>query len=284
MKADRRHELKENDLVHILEQGKSYLDQNGKRLGLIVAGVLALVVLIGVALRSRAAGIEDTWRRHAELKFDKPEELMTALNSLKELGASASDSAFLLNSLVERGTQALRGARQFPGAVPNKDLNEHAREAFQQLLDRFSSNPLAVGLAHSGLATVEENAFVLDGQASHKDVAKRHLDAIVTNTTLFTTPYNRIAVDRLKSLDLTFQAVKFAPPAPVAATAAPVTPTPVTPPTIPAEVPAEIREKILANPPAESNNPPMVTIKPVDNAEKPKENTPPRAEGEKKPE
>lgn len=220
MKTERRHELKENDLAHLLEQARVYLGEHGKQVTLAVLGVVAVVVLVSVFLRSRAAGIEDVWRQRAELKLDNIDEARTSLKTLRNLALNAPDRTFTLSALMECGASSLRFARQQPGGIPDQEMMEFARESYTELLKRFSQNPLAFGTAHCGLATVEENAFVLDGNAARKDAARKHLQAIVDRKDLSLTPFYRMANDRLAMLDRTFQKVEFAPaPPPSEATA-----------------------------------------------------------------
>ena len=140
------------------------------------------------------------------------------------------DDRFILSALIEQCGSALRSANS-EEAVPDQQLNDLAREAFELLLERFPDNPLAFGAAHMGLATVEENAFVLDGDSQRKEAARRHLNAITQNPDLHTMPFYQAAQERRDALDDTFSAVAFAPPLPKAAakatTIGPLAPTPV---------------------------------------------------------
>jgi hypothetical protein len=214
MKTERRHELKENDLAHLLEQARVYLGEHGKQVAVAVIAVVGVVVLVSVFLRSRAASIEDVWRQRAELKLDTIDEARTSLKTLRTLAVNAPDRTFTLSGLMECGASGLRFARQQPKGIPDQEMNDFARESYSELLKRFSNNPLAFGTAHCGLATVEENAFVLDGNAARKDAARKHLQAVVERTDLNLTPFYRMANDRLAALDQTFHRVEFAPAPP----------------------------------------------------------------------
>ena len=77
MKAERRHELKENDLAHALEVARKYLDEHGKRIGFTVVVVVAVVAGVGLTVRSRAAAGEDMRRRRGALKFDGVNDRVT---------------------------------------------------------------------------------------------------------------------------------------------------------------------------------------------------------------
>ncbi|RME36330.1 MAG: hypothetical protein D6788_11825 [Planctomycetota bacterium] len=208
MKAHRRHELKENDLAHAIEQIGVYLQENSRRIGL---GVLVVVVVAGAVLmgtRSRAAAIERAWRRKAELRFDDFETGKTALATLSALRKEVADDEFVMTALIEEGEQALRLALQAP-IPPDPELNARAREAFTLLLERFGDNPVAFGIAHLGLATVEENEFQRDEDPAHKEKARAHLDAVAKDKRLAGMPMAAQAMKRLQRLDDVFTPVEL---------------------------------------------------------------------------
>lgn len=213
MKADRRHELKENDLLLALDGARNYLDVHGKQIGLIAVAILVVFGAVSFGLRSRATAMEDIWRRRSDLKFEPVDVGKKSLEALAGITKDVSDDGFILASLMDQGRQALRLAQQVP-FPPDGELNRKAREAFAQLLSRFSDNPLALGVALSGLATVEENEFVLDGKLIHKEAARAHLNAIVGNPKLNALPFQQLALDRLKLIDATFTKVTVEPPPP----------------------------------------------------------------------
>jgi len=157
--------------------------------------------------------MDDVWRRRTQLSFETIDVGKKSLETLENITRDVSNETFVLTSLMDQGRQALRLAQQAP-VPPDRELNEKARQAFEQLLSRFADNPLAVGVALSGFATVEENEFVLDGNLSHKEKAREHLNAIVGNPQLNALPFQQLALDRLKSLDATFSKVTVAPPPP----------------------------------------------------------------------
>lgn len=211
MKTVRRHELKESDLAQVLETGRQYLKDHGGRIGLLVLVAVVAIALVTLSRRSRAADIEDKWRVRDALSFS---DLETGKESLEELAAitnDATDESFVLASMLDQGLQAIRLARKGDDP-PNDELNEIARQAFRRLLERFPDNPLVVGIAYCGLATVEENSFVLDGDPSHKERSREHLRAILDNPALALMPFTRMALERLDTLDVTFSAVTFEPP------------------------------------------------------------------------
>lgn len=213
MKADRRHELKENDLAHALEVARKYLNEHGGRIGLVVVVVLAVIAVVGIAARSRAVALEDAWERKSNLVFDNVEDGKQSLETLRKLTDETADPGFALAGLIDQGRHALRLAQQV-NDPPDLELNEMAHEAFEQLLTRFWENSLAFGAAHCGLATVEENRFALDGDFVHRERAREHLQAVVDNPALHGLPFHRVAVERTRALDKVFTVVRFesAPP------------------------------------------------------------------------
>ncbi|MCO6436491.1 MAG: hypothetical protein J5J06_05335 [Phycisphaerae bacterium] len=213
MKAERRHELKENDLSHALSVAQEYLSEHGRQIGLAVGAVVVIVIVLTVAMRSRANALETAWKRKGALTFTDPTSGREALSTLKTLADGSSDPTFVLSSLLDIGANALRLAQQVE-APPDAELNLQAQAAYEKMLSRFPSNPIAVGAAHVGLATVAENQFAIDGDMDHKEDARQHLQAVIDAKNLASTPYQLVASDRLAALDRTFTRVRWAEPKP----------------------------------------------------------------------
>jgi len=212
MKAERRHELRENDLAHALSVAREYLEQHSKQITVVAVVALALFAFVSFALRSRAAAHEDVWRRKNELKFDGVTQGRQAVDGLLAMVGETSDERFALDGLLDAGRQALRLAREAP-IPPDRELNDRARRAFEELLRRFPGNSLAAGVAVSGLATVEENDFLLDRDPTHKERAREYLTRLSKDALFNGLPFQRLALDRLKTLDETFSVIHFQPPA-----------------------------------------------------------------------
>lgn len=217
MKAERRHELRENDLVHALSSARDYFDKNGGRLGLVVIAVIAVVGVATFTMRSRAAALEDTFRQRTNLSFEDPETGLASLEKLKEMASTTSDAGFAMTAWLDRGAQALRLTREAP-APPDPKFNGVAEDSFQQLLQRYPDNPLAAGVALSGLATVEENRFLSTGDLKHKETARQFLQRIVDHPRLAGLPFQQNAMDRLSRIDQVFVKVELAIPKPPAET------------------------------------------------------------------
>lgn len=227
MKASRRHELKENELAHMIESAKTFFDERGKSILLVVVAAAAVIWIASFGLRSRATQHADEWARKMALEFDSTdlEKGRGALQSLASLARESSDKALVLSALIDQGTFALDLASGVE-SPPDLGLNDQAKQAFERLLSEYRGNPLAEGIARCGLATVAENAFALDGQSAHKQTALGHLEAVRDNTDAFTgTPFMTIALERLNNLDEVFTKIDFAPPLPPLVTVAEPDPT-----------------------------------------------------------
>ncbi len=237
MKSERRHELKENDLAHALESIKHYLDVNGRRVGMIVLGCAAITIAVSLTVQAGTASMEDRWQKKSKLQYNTPDEGKHSLATLETLIAGSSDEQFNLAALLDQGMHGLRLAQEVE-LPPDRDLNDTAGRAFNMLLKQFGHNKLAVGAAHAGLATVAENSYVLEGDSKLKTEARRHLKAIVDDPAMATLPFQKIARDRLATLDKTFSPVRFvaAPKAPAAEPA----PSPLAPTQLDAEQPETI--------------------------------------------
>ncbi len=211
MKAERRHELKENDLVHALNVARDYLDHNGKGIAIAVIVVGAAFATVAFTVRSRAAAVEDVWRRKAALLYGDPEEGRQSIETLFSITQGVTDDRFVFDSLVDQGREGLRLAQAVP-APPDVDLNRKARRAWEGLLETFPDNPLAFGLAHSGLSTVEENEFAIDGDRVHRERSEIHLREIMDHPAMSGLPFQKLALDRLDALDRIFTIVTFESP------------------------------------------------------------------------
>lgn len=223
MDSERRHQLRENDLAHGLTVARDFLEQHSKQITVVALTALVLFAVGSFVVRSRAAAHEDVWRQKNELKFENPQEGLRSVDLLLNIVKDSSDRRFVLDGLVEAGKQSLRLSQLAP-FPPERELNNRARRAFEELMKRFPREPLPTGIALAGLATVEENEFVLDHNLAHKEKAREYLTRLSTDSMFNGLPFQRMALDRLKNLDSVFVVTEFAPapPPPPAEAAAPV--------------------------------------------------------------
>lgn len=210
MKAKRRHELKENDLAHALWVARDYVGENGRMIGLVAVVMVGVVAAAAWAATSRSRRSVEAWIQRDELVQVDSESARASVDQLRDLIDSSSDEEFVLRGLIQLAGMSLElSARATP--APDPQLNQIAQDAYQQLYERFKGNPAAMGVALLGLATVEENSFVLDEDPAHKENARKHLTEIINSEELNNWPNQRQATDRLNRLDHVFTVVKFAP-------------------------------------------------------------------------
>ncbi len=295
MKTERRHELQENELALSLAKAREFIGQNSRTLTIGLAVVAGVFILGNFAVRSRAASREDQWRRLGQLTFSDPTKVFESIAALRVLSEEAGDDAFRMTSLFELGMQSLI-ASQKSEAPPDRKLLETARGAYEKLIGTFPNSPLALGTARLGLATIEEDMYLLTRDAAHKSRAREHLTSVVDDTRMASLPLYRLALDRRNALDTTLTLVAFAPPVP----GAPVAPRfpPGFPSQLPPGLPPELEEQIKAMATVEVETPegiktvaPNITVKPTaPTPAEPAPNNPPKPEGsgaeavEKKPE
>ena len=213
MKSERRHELKENELEHYLGVARDYLDEHGKRIGLVAVVAGAIFVSVTLYFRAQASEAEGQWGRKSQLSFADPTVARASLETLSSLAQGSTDPAFVMSCLLTAGQQSLRTSAGAP-FPPDRALNDRARVAFEELLRRFPENEVAVGAARLGLASVAENDFALDGDVAHKAEAAQRLAAVIDDPALDGLPYKRLALDRRKRLDDVFTRTEFAAPTP----------------------------------------------------------------------
>jgi len=206
MKSERRHELKENDLAHAISVVRNYIDQNGGRIGIFILIFFGALIVVTLTVRSRAAAIEDVWRRRSQLKFEDVATGKQALQSLEAMTREISDDRFIMDSLIELSRQALRLAIEVPDS-PDRELTMMAKNSLFELQKKYPNNAMALGVALNGLASVEQNLFLIDYSSVHKDASRNYLQKILDTKILHSTPFQRIATDRLAALDSVFTEV-----------------------------------------------------------------------------
>lgn len=213
MDSERRHQLRENDLAHGLTVTRDFLEQHSKQITVVAITAIVLFAIGSFVVRSRTAAHQDVWRQKNELSYATPQDGLRSVDQLLNIVKDSSDRRFVLDALVEAGRQSLKLAKEAP-FPPDPQLNARARSAFEELLKRFPREPLPAGIALAGLATVEENDFVLDHNLAHQEKAREHLTRLSTESMFSGLPFQRMALDRLKTLDSVFVVTNFAPAQP----------------------------------------------------------------------
>ncbi len=228
MKAERRHELKENELLHIIEQSKEFFNKYGTHILLGVVGVCAVALAMSWNSSARIQAVNEAYFDLDELRselsrsgfeevsLDESAKARPPAEILREIGglaAGSSDDKFQQRAYLEQGHSALSLSTRH-GTEVNEKLLKIARSAFEKLAKIAKNRDEVAAMAHLGLATVEENEFVIDGNPAHKTKAREHFEAVIAMKSLSNTPLMNIATSRLGRIDSTFTKVEFAPPLP----------------------------------------------------------------------
>jgi hypothetical protein len=204
MKTTRRQELKSNELAQFLEDAREFFRTYGNYVVGAVA-VVALVLLGYVYMtRSAAQSLADATQQMRSLPLDTDQDVRDSVAKLRQLAAENQDEDFIMGALRWRAGRAMDRAHAADDGTPSREFLDMARAAFNEVLERHPDRTLDVGGALIGLATIEEDLFILDDDLAHKEAARRFLEQIRDNQDLNGTPFQTIALDRLNALDETF--------------------------------------------------------------------------------
>lgn len=232
MKAERRHELKENSLVRNLQQ----LPQTGQQYGSRIALGVILAALIFVWIRYRASVNESRQAAAEQSMFMASQDLIslrrpmptapgsaeavaqerasffadgiTQLNNVLEK-ASDSDKPLKIQALLAKGDlnfelanfPELSGAATRPSLRtprPVEDLLSDAADSYSAALDEHPADEMEVAEAHFGLAAVAEDQAALAKDSSKWDVARKQYQAVIDGDAV--TPLKMLAENRLAML------------------------------------------------------------------------------------
>jgi hypothetical protein len=211
MKAQRRHELKENSLIRSLKQLPGASQQYGSRiaLGIILVAVIVLVIrsrMNAAAERLSAAQQnlnqvgQDLFQLQMSLSPRAGQELQLAQDrqALYSDGIKLADDALdkagskemhlKAQALLYKGDlnfqlanlPALPGAATQPSLQPDQkpaELLDSAEAAYSQVLSDCADDIFAVTSAHFGLAAIAENRAVTD--PAQWDIARQQYQAII---------------------------------------------------------------------------------------------------------
>jgi hypothetical protein len=211
MKAQRRHELKENSLIRSLKQLPSASQQYGSRvaLGVILVAVIVLVIRSRMnASSERLSAAEQNLNQVGQdlfqLQLSLAPKAGEALQLAQDRQALYSDGIKLADDALDKAGSkqnrikaqallykgdlnfqlanlpALPGAATQPSLLPDQkpaDLLESAEAAYSQVLSDCPDDIFAVTSAHFGLAAIAEDRAVTD--RAQWDVAGQQYQAII---------------------------------------------------------------------------------------------------------
>ncbi len=249
MKASRRQELRANELALTLEQLRDFARSYGNYLA-IGAVVVAAIVLVWI-FRQRSASEARTTavKMMGSLTSSTDTEARDSINQLEDLLAETSDPDWAVQTLRRQAQVAMSRAKAADDGTPSAEFLSMAKKAYRQMLDRGAGRTLHLGAALCGLATVEEDEFILDGDAVHKEAARGYLQRIRDDAQFNGTPFQSLVLERLNQLDATFTVITLAPAPPPAA----LTPLPTE------DLPPPLRGDVVTFPeePATETGPPV---------------------------
>jgi hypothetical protein len=239
MKAERRHELAENELAKVIKRAPTFWQQSGGKflLGLIV--VLLIIVLIQYRMRSNREGIAQASEQLALARgyvdqlqndaaqmswmFAPPQEVTLRRKQALSEGNAAIDNALRLSDerRIEAEAMLARGDLNWtaaslpsvPGAAtqpslqmkPPKEYLATAAEAYQTVANSYSDITHADLAARFGLAAIHE-------QRGEWDQAKQIYEKIAADASKLGA-YKQLADARAKAVDVLREPVIMGKPA-----------------------------------------------------------------------
>jgi hypothetical protein len=292
MKAERRQELKTNELAQMLEDSREFFREWGSY---IVGGVVIIGLVVAFAVYRAKASEEqltEAWKSLQTISlFDakgekkSDEEVRQGFARLQELAAGDRGPDFIFEVLSTQAQSAVRLATASKEGLDTMWLDK-AADAYEAMRTRLPDNRLAVAMALNGLADIEADRFVVDGDINRKSTALGLLEKLKDDPRFNGTPFQRAALERINKLDEVFRRVEFAAaPAPITVPVAPDLPTPLLPPGFvpepaPAPTPPPVEAPPVEAPPVDApvEAPPAEAPSPDPSTEKPIEaETPPDA-------
>ena len=262
MKTERRQELRSNDLARMLEEAGEFLR---KWSSYLVGGAAVVVVVIAfAAYRAKAAEqqLRDAWAGLGEIQrssfFTQSREKRTdaeikrGFERLGELADGAMSDDLMFEALTSQAQIAME-LSTMGGTGSDPVYLDRAEQAYNALRDRLPENPLAVATALNGMVSVEADRFVVDGDPTCKERARKVLEQLRDDPRFANTPFQTSALARLNRLDEVFRRVELAPapqpmplmpvegpPAPSTTTQAPLTPGGPRAERVPAKKPVDV--------------------------------------------
>ena len=237
MKAQRRQELKTNELVETLRQAREFLEKYGTYVagGVIVA---AVILVAGLWYRnSLMAKHRHQWEDYYTLEQASTQFLVERMQDPQAVGgegfealvarhktlvSSASEPLVRLRGLEALGDfcwqYALRGSGSGPGPESGASALEESAAAYEQIVGGFPEDAWAGGNALMALAVIAEERGDFD--QAREIYGRIEADPAYVETTLAD-----LAKEALEQVDELREPIVFAPPEPAAEEASAPAPT-----------------------------------------------------------
>lgn len=227
MKTGRRQELRANELHQLLSDAGAFFRKNGLY---VVIGLVVVGGVFGsrwyVNDRSEAA-LNAAYGQLLSLSLTTDDECRESIERLKELASEIQQDEFSLEALSRRAFIASSRLIRADSGEVQMEFVEEARQAYAEIIERYSEHALEYGTALMGQAILEQTLFVADQDPAHRGRSLEYLQRIVDDVRLQLTPLTTLASERINSLDEVFQPVTLAvrPAPPVLPTSTTSTPT-----------------------------------------------------------
>jgi hypothetical protein len=236
MKAQRRHELQENELAKVIKGAPTFWQQSGGKLLALLIAVLVIVLLIRFRISSNrqahasaVQGLSQARQLIDELQsiglmsaFSPPEEsslrrkqyFNEASNVISEVTRLTDDRDLTAEALLARGDLNWTAAMlpEIPGAstrptleANRKELIDTAAEAYRTIADNYAGNQQAALAARFSLGAIAE-------QRQDWDAAKAIYEKIQADAK-DQPAYQQLATARLRILEQLRNPVILAAPA-----------------------------------------------------------------------
>lgn len=210
MKTGRRQELRANELQRLLSDAGAFFRRNGSY---VVIGLVLVGGVFGrrwyVNNRSDAA-LNAAYGQLLSLSLTTDDECRESIERLKELASEIQQDEFSLEALSNRAFIASSRLISAASGEVQMEFVAEAREAYAEIIERYSDRALEYGTALMGQAILEQTLFVADQDPAHRDRAREYLQRIVDDVRLQLTPLTTLASERLNALDEVFQPVTLA--------------------------------------------------------------------------
>lgn len=222
MKAERRHELAENDLARKIVQAPDYWKQYGGRIMLAVTVVAVVALLVSFKMRSSREGKAQaqvalttarervaqlghpmmTLNPRQEQALARKDAISTVTDAIRQVNELSNDRKMLAEAATTEGDfyWTLANLPALPGAAtqPSLELDvkpeaalSQAEAAYQSVLNTYSDQKMPVITARFGLAAIAENR----GKWSE---AKAQYEAIINSDAM--DAYKEVARRRERAL------------------------------------------------------------------------------------
>ncbi len=217
MKTKRRQELKSNDLAIYLQELREFVRANSSKIIMIGVVAVCLVAVIGFRVHSSSVSLENSWQAYQNVARasytpdpENAEWLEDTRRQWEAVVESSGDRSFKAQAIWGYIDFCQRQFLSTRDSATKTRLLEIAERHCRLLMDRYASNPAMHAAALRALASVEENRYVLDGDAAHKERARQHLEEIRDTAAFTGTPFQDDALTRLNDFEGLWQPMVLA--------------------------------------------------------------------------